>query len=218
MTNIKIDDNTNSTPPKRIGLLDPKVMDGPTVPNTVHDIFRSNHKVFLTYHTMSTPFFLFNTVGSVVGAGIYGFGLRTIPARLIAPTLLTSSTSTLAVLTSTTGLGFGCLGTALGLAALSSIARKGENATPIPFTDEGVEQRANGLAHNFKVRIIDLSCWSGMGIAATALVVAGGPSKLKLCTGTLGVVQALSLGSALGGLGAIGCLYSMSMNDEDDDE
>jgi hypothetical protein len=94
---------------------------------------------------------------------------------------------------------------------------KGENATPIPYNDEGVQQRVNGLSHNFMVRIIDLSCWSGMGIAATALLVAGGPSKLRLCTGALGVAQALSLGSAFGGFGAFGCLYSLRMKDNFDE-
>lgn len=217
MTIINSNGNAKATPPERIGLLDPKVMDGPKVPYTVHDMLLSNPKAFLTYHVMSTPFFLFNTMGSVVGAGLYGIGLRTIPARLIAPAFITSSTSRLAVVTSATGLTFGCLGTLLGVAALSRVAMKGEDATPIPYNDEGVQQRVNGLSHNFMVRVVDLSCWSSMGIAATALLIAGGPSKLKLCTGTLGVVQALSLGSALGGLGALGCLYSMRMKDEDDE-
>lgn len=217
MTIINSNGNAKATPPERIGLLDPKVMDGPKVPYTVHDMLLSNPKAFLTYHVMSTPFFLFNTMGSVVGAGLYGIGLRTIPARLIAPAFITSSTSRLAVVTSATGLTFGCLGTLLGVAALSRVAMKGEDATPIPYNDEGVQQRVNGLSHNFMVRVVDLSCWSGMGIAATALLIAGGPSKLKLCTGTLGVVQALSLGSALGGLGALGCLYSMRMKGEDDE-
>lgn len=217
MTIINSNGNAKATPPERIGLLDPKVMDGPKVPYTVHDMLLSNPKAFLTYHVMSTPFFLFNTMGSVVGAGLYGIGLRTIPARLIAPAFITSSTSRLAVVTSATGLTFGCLGTLLGVAALSRVAMKGDDATPIPYNDEGVQQRVNGLSHNFMVRVVDLSCWSGMGIAATALLIAGGPSKLKLCTGTLGVVQALSLGSALGGLGALGCLYSMRMKGEDDE-
>lgn len=217
MTIINSNGNAKSKPPERIGLLDPKVTDGPKVTYTVHDMLLSNPKAFLTYHVMSTPFFLFNTMGSVVGAGLYGIGLRTIPARLIAPAFITSSTSRLAVVTSATGLAFGCLGTLLGVAALSRVAMKGEDATPIPYNDEGVQQRVNGLSHNFMVRVVDLSCWSGMGIAVTALLIAGGPSKLKLCTGTLGVVQALSLGSALGGLGALGCLYSMRMKGEDDE-
>ncbi len=207
----------SSAPPERTGLLDPKTMDGPKVPFTVYDVFRSSPKSFLTYHATSTAFFVFNTMGSVIGAGLYGLGFRTVPARLIAPTLMASSTSSLAVMTSTTGLAFGCIGIVLGIGKLSQIAMKGENATPIPYNDEGVQQRVNGLSHNFMVRLLDLSCWSGIGLAATVLLLAGGPSKVKLCAGTLGAVQALSVGSAIGGLGAFGCLYILRMKDKDEE-
>lgn len=207
----------STTPPERTGLLDPKTMDGPKVPFTVNDVFRSSPKLFLSYHVASTPFFVFNTMGSVIGAGLYGLGFRTVPARLIAPTLIASSTSSLAVMTSTTGLAFGCLGVVLGIGKLSQVAMKGENATPIPYNDEGVQQRVDGLSHNFMVRLLDLSCWSGIGLAATVLLLAGGPSKVKLCAGTLGAVQAVSLGSAIGGLGAFGCLYSLRMKGKDEE-
>jgi hypothetical protein len=218
MANINNGDESIAKRPERTGLLDPKIMDGPKVPVTVNDVFRNHPKLFLTYHVMSTPFDVFNTMGNVIGAGLYGLGLRTIPARIISPALITSSTSSLAVISSTTGLAFGCLGMVLGVGGLSQVIMKGENATPTPYNDEGVQQRVDGLSHNFMVRIIDLSCWSGMGLAATALLVAGGPSKLRLCTGALGVAQALSLGSAVGGLGAFGCLYSLRMKDNFDDE
>jgi hypothetical protein len=214
MSNINSRGDTSSTPVERTGLLDPTLMDGPRIPFTVHDFFHGNPKLFITYHVVTTSFFLFSTMGSVVGAGLYGLGLRTIPARLITPAVIASSTSTLAVITSTTGLAFGCLGMVLGVAKFSQIIRKGENATPIPYNDEGVQRRVNGLSHNFMVRVVDLSCWSGMGIAATALLIAGGPSKLKLCAGTLGVVQALILGSTLGGLGAFCCLYTIPLKDK----
>ena len=213
MSNINNSDDSISKPSARTGLIDPKIMDGPTVLFTVHDALRNYPKLFITYHAINTPFCIFNTMGNVIGAGLYGLGLRTILVRLISPSLITSSTSKLAVTTSTMGLAFGCLGMALGVGALSRVILKGENATPIPYNDEGVQQRVNGLSHNFMVRIIDLSCWSGMGLSATALIVAGGPSKLKLCAGSLGVAQALSLGSALGGIGAFGCLYSLRMKD-----
>ena len=217
MSSTNDGDDIKSKPSERVGLLDPKIMDGPKVPFTVHDLFRNNPKASLTYHVMCTPFCVFNTMGNVVGAGLYGLGLHTIPVRIISSALMTSSTSSLAVVSSTTGLAFGCVGMVLGIGKLSQVIMKGENATPIPYNDEGVQQRVNGLSHNFMVRIIDLSCWSGMGVAATALLVAGGPSKLKLCTGPLGVAQALSLGSAFGGLGAFGCLYSLRMNDKFDE-
>jgi hypothetical protein len=199
---------------QKVGLLDPKTMDGPAVSYTVHDLFRSNPKLFLTYHVASTPFDVFNTIGVILGTGLYGCGVRA-PAAVVAQA---GNTSAVAIMSSTTGLTLGCIGMVLGLTKLSMIASQGENATPIPYNDDGIQQRVNGLSHNFMVRIIDLSCWSGMGLAATALIVAGGPSNLKLSTGTLGIFQALSLGSALGGLGAFGCLYSVHRRNKMDDE
>jgi hypothetical protein len=195
-----------SSDPKKKGLLDPKTMDGPVVPVTVHDLLRPFPYLFLTYHVATTGSFLLNTVGVVVGTGLYGCGVRHLPwiASAAAP-------SSWAALSGTTGLALGGVGVVAGLAALAGIAAKGENASPIPFTSDGVQQRADGLKHNFMVRLVDLSCWTGMGLAATAVLVAGGPAKLKLSAGALGVMQALSLGSALGGLGAFGCLYSLRL-------
>jgi hypothetical protein len=195
-------------------VVDPKLMVDPTVQYTVHDLLRSHPKLFLTYHVISTPFDVFNTIGVVSGAGLYGIGFRSVPERLISSKFMMSTTSRLAVMSATTGLAFGCVGMALGATALTNLAMKGESATPTPFNEDGIKQRVNGLAHNFMVRVFDLSCWSGIGLASLSLLIAGGPSKLKLCSGTLGVLQALSLGSALGGLGAVGCVYSMRTKDK----
>jgi len=97
-------------------------------------------------------------------------------------------------------------------------ARQGESASP-PWNDEGIQQRVDGLSHNFKVRVLDLSAWAGVGVAAGAMVLAGGPKKFKFSPGILGVMQGLSLGSALGSLGAIGCIFSTRPKfDEDEDE
>ena len=177
------------------GLLDPKEMDGPVIKNTVADLLKSNPELFMTYHVMSTPFGLFNTVGVLLGGGLYGLGVR-------RPS---SFPSALAMM-GTAGLITGCGGMLLGLGGLAKTVQKGEAATP-PWNADGIQQRIDGLSHNFKVRVLDLSVWSGMGLAVGALVLSGGPSKLKLSGGALGALQALSLGSALGGLGAFGCIY-----------
>lgn len=174
-------------------LLDPKAMDGPVIKNTVADLFKSNAKSAVIYHVMSTPFAVFNTIGVPLGGGLYGLGFRPFSSAL--------------AMMGTTGLVAGCGGMLLGLAGMSAIAAKGEAASP-PWTDDGIQQRVDGLSHNFKVRVLDMSVWGGVGLAAGALVLAGGPSKLVLSGGTLGVMQALSLGSAIGGLGAFGCIYS----------
>lgn len=182
--------------------MDPKSMDGPVVKYTVNDLFKNNPKLFITYHAMTTPLVLFNTVGVVVGGGLYGLGLRPYSSALS--------------MMGTTGSIAGCGGMLLGLAALTSIAQNGEAASP-PWNDDCVQMRVDGLSHNFKVRVWDVSLWSGMGLATGALLLAGGPAKLKLSGGTLGVVQALSLGSAVGSLGALVSIYStLPTKDEDD--
>jgi hypothetical protein len=184
------------------GLLNARAMDGPVIKNTVADVFKSNPKVAVTYHVMSTPFSLFNTAGVLLGGGLYGAGFRPLPSAL--------------AMMGTTGVVAGSLGMVLGLAAMSGIAAKGEAASP-PWNQDGIQQRVDGLSHNFKVRVLDLSAWSGMAVAAGALLFAGGPSKLKLSAGPLGVLQALSLGTALGSFGAFGCMYSNRPSEEDDE-
>jgi hypothetical protein len=66
-----------------------------------------------------------------------------------------------------------------------------------------------------------MSVWSGLSLAAGALILAGGPVKLGLSKGVGGVLQALSLGSAAGSLGAFGCIYSnkptVKVNDDEDE-
>ena len=70
--------------------------------------------------------------------------------------------------------------------------------------------------------MIDLSSWGGIGLAAGGLMLAGGPSRLKLSPGLLGFGQAVSLGSLVGAVSAFGCIYSMMNHtapaDEDDSD
>jgi hypothetical protein len=61
--------------------------------------------------------------------------------------------------------------------------------------------------------MIDLLLWSGIGLFAGMLMVAG-PGKLKLSPGVLGVFQGVSLGSAVGSIGAIGCIFSTATKEE----
>jgi hypothetical protein len=211
----KQDNNPTTRSSERIGLLDPKTMDGPSIPYTVNDLFRSSPRLFLTYHAVSTGCHVFNTMGVVLGSALYSVGAR-VPSRLIGASLMTASTSPFLVMSSTTGLALGSLGMVLGAAAIAGKTMQGENCEPLPMNEEGIQQRVNGLSYNFMVRLLDVSCWSGIGLAATALLITGGPSKLKLCTGTLGVVQALSLGSAIGGVGAFGYLKVMRVNEDNE--
>ena len=70
------------------------------------------------------------------------------------------------------------------------------------------------LQQGFKVRVIDLSVWSGIGLAIVALIGIGGPIRMKLSPGALGAMQAVGLGSAMGSMGAIGCILSATPNND----
>jgi hypothetical protein len=133
---------------------------------------------------------------------LYGLGWRRFPSIFAAM--------------GSAGLVAGGVGVLMGLGGMQNKAKKGEKASP-PWNEEGIQQRVDGLSHNFNVRVIDLSVWSGIGLAAGALVVAGGPSRMKLSPGALGAMQAVSLGSALGSLGAIGCIFSTRPKEDEDE-
>jgi hypothetical protein len=184
-------------------LPDPKSMDGPKVSWTPFDTFKPNPKSAMTYHVMAAGYSAFNPLGATAGAVLYGLGWRRFPTLMAAM--------------GSAGLAAGGVGMLMGLGGMQSTAKKGEKAS-IPWTEEGIQQRVDGLSHNFKVRVIDLSVWSGIGLAAVSLVAGGGPRRLNLSPGLLGVMQAISLGSALGSLGAIGCIYSTSRKEGEDED
>ena len=186
---------------------DPLVdMNGPQVPWTVADLLRQqSNELQMTYHVLSTPWDVFTPVGGLLGAALYG-------TRLWRPY------PTLAATMGTTSLFLGGVGMAVGYAGLKGTMAKGETATP-PWTPDGIQNRVDGLHHNFKVRVLDKSAWSGMGVAAGVVLLAGGPVKLGLSPGLLGTMQALCLGSSLGSLSAFGCIYAtLPKKDDDDDE
>jgi hypothetical protein len=80
------------------------------------------------------------------------------------------------------------------------------------FANEaGIQARVDGLSHNFKVRILDKSVWSGIGLATGCLVLVGGPKNVELNGRMLGIAQALVLGSSVGSLGALACIASTAM-------
>jgi hypothetical protein len=188
-------------------LLDPKTMDGPVVKTTVADIFKPFPTLFLTYHSMESGFGYLSLVGALTG-GASHYIARNRPFPHAIQTIGTGSV-----------IG-GCVGMALGLAAVAGIASKGPEASP-PWTMEGKQQRIDGLSHNFKVRVLDLGVWSGLSFAAGTLAVMGGPMKLRFSAGPLGVAQALCIGSAAGSILSIGCVAyheSKLLQDDDDDD
>jgi len=186
-------------------LLDPKSMDGPEVKHTVADLFDINDKTFLTYHVASSGFDALGTAGCILGGALYGVGLYRSPPSVFA------AMGTAGLIGSATGMAF-------GLSRIVSLASKGESAKPIPWTPDGIHQRTDGLRHNFIVRVMDQSAWLGVGLAAGALLYTGGPTKLKLSPGILGVGQAMSLGTSLGMLGAVGCVMTTKPSRDTDSD
>eukprot|EP00956_Cyclotella_meneghiniana_P044682 scaffold330268_cov73-Cyclotella_meneghiniana.AAC.3 len=157
----------------------------------------------MTYHVMLSGYSALTPMGAAAGGLFHTIGLwRRYPSVFASM----GSASLLA----------GGVGIIIGLNGMSSTARKGKKASP-PWDDVGIQTRVDGLSNNFNVRVIDLSCWCGMGLSALSLIGAGGPSRMKLNPGVFGVMQAVGLGSALGSLGAIGCiLLTTSLNDQDE--
>ena len=181
-------------------------MDGPVVKWTVNDLASSSNELFMTYHVMGAGWDALSPAGCLLGGVLYTTGIfRKSPGVL-------ATCGTVGFLT-------GCAGMALGLAKMTSTAAQGEAATP-PWTDDGLQNRVDGLKHNFKVRVLDLSAWTGMGVATLAMAGLGGPAALGLSSGALGAIQGLTLGSSAGSVSAFACIYAslMKKNDEDHDE
>ena len=161
-----------------------------TVKWTVADLFKVNNKLFMTYHVMGSGYDYLTPVGCLLGA----IGLP-----------YTSKFSNLTRLQAagTGGLIGGGTGMALGLLLMTSIANAKE--PKIPWNEDGIQMRVDGISHNYKVRAMDLGVWIGVAAAGVGLMAVGGnPTKLGLSAGAFGKLQALSLGSAAGSLGAIG--------------
>lgn len=167
-------------------------MDGPTVPWTVGDLFMWNKRVFMFYHVTTHGYNYLTPIGCLVGAALP----------------LTSKFSAVPRLQcmGNGGLVGGAAGAMLGLALMRKIANSESAKTP--WDDEGIQQRVDGLSHNYMVRSMDLGVWAGIVGAGAALVYAGGPTKLGLAKGALGSMQAVSLGSLAAWAGTMGIIMA----------
>jgi hypothetical protein len=162
----------------------------PKVGWTVADLF-PGQRPFLAYHVAGAGYDLLTPVGVAIGGVLHA-------SKLYQPYATMWQTA------GTAGLIGGTVGMVLGTTRLAVTAVKGENASP-PWDEEGIQKRVDGLHDNFKVRVMDKSVWMGMGAAAAAMYVAGGPQKCGLSPGYLGIAQGLSLGSAMGSVSATAC-------------
>jgi hypothetical protein len=162
-------------------------MDGPSISWTVADLFKVNNKLFMTYHVTASGCDYLAPLGCAVGA-------------LALPNISRFSNLTRLQAAGTGGLMLGGTGMGLGLIAMINIATS--KNPRIPWDDDGIQMRVDGLSHNYRVRALDLGVWLGVAAAGATLVYAGGPTKLGLSPGNFGKMQALALGSAVGSVGA----------------
>ena len=160
------------------------------VKHTIGDLLKSHPKFFLTYHVLDAGYDILTPLGVVIGgAAYYGLGFKPFDTPLATM--------------GTAGLVGGSTGMLLGTLRLIKTAATADN-----WNETGIEKRVDGLSHNFKIRVLENSVWGGLGLAAAALYVAGGPQKVGFSPGALGVAQGLSLGSAVGSVAGMACIAS----------
>jgi hypothetical protein len=176
-------------------------MDGPRISWTVADLLngRTNPKTALTYHVMSSGFAAFTPIGIVAGALVRGAGFRKYPALVTM-----GSTACL----------MGCFGAFFGYMGMRQASMSANENDKVPnWDEEGLQMRMDGINHNFKCRLLDLGCWVGIASSAGTLLYTGGPSKIGLSRGPLGIAQGISLGAGAAGFFTMAYLAKM-MADE----
>ena len=160
-------------------------MDGPSISWTVNDLFKFDNRTFLLYHCMSSGFDVLTPIGGILGA----FALpRTSKFSNLTRLQAAGTGSAIA----------GGLGLSLGALALVGVAYSKD--PPLPFDDDGIQTRVDGLSHNYGVRARDLGVWIASAAAGGAMLAAGGPVRLGLSPGTMGIIQVLALGSMTGSI------------------
>ena len=163
-------------------------MDGPSISWTVNDLFKYNNRVFLLYHCMSSGFDVLIPVGGLIGA----FALpRTSKFSHLTRLQAAGTGSALA----------GGLGMSLGALAMLRVAYSKD--PPLPFDDDGIKTRVDGLSHNYGVRVRDLGVWIASAAAGGAMLAARGPVPLGLSPGAMGLIQGLALGSMTGSIASV---------------
>ena len=160
---------------------DSSSMDGPYCKYTANDIFGFNSKLYLTYHVMGAGYDFLSPVGCLVGGVALPYFSR-----------FKDLTRLQAV--GTGGIIGGTVGMTCGLLLLGGMSQS--KNPKIPFDDDGIDTRVNGLKYNYSVRTLDLGVWLGILGAGGALAYNQmDPTKLGLSTGTLGKLQAVGLAS-----------------------
>lgn len=167
-------------------------MDGPEVKWTVNDLFsESSDETFMAYHVASAGWDFMAPAGCMLGGILYS-AWRPLPfLQMIG----------------TGGLIAGCAGMCFGTMGMAQAKSKGELAKPLPWNEDGVKMRVDGLKHNYTVRIFDKCAWIGIAAGGALVALSRGPTRLGLSRGLLGTAQALTLGSSLGSFAAAGLAF-----------
>ena len=173
-------------------------MDGPYVPYAPADAFSGSSIPYLTYHVAQAGFSFISPIGAVIGA--------IVPS--IAKTRVTRIQSI--ALGSLIAGGAGAL---LGVGGLVRTAYSDSNK--VPWNDEGIQQRVDGLSYNYHVRAVDMGSAIGAGVGLFARTAFIPPTALS-------VPQAMALGVVLGSIGANGFVLQQKRSEakefEQDDE
>jgi hypothetical protein len=168
------------------------------------------HGTAVTYHSLTAGHHVLAPLGAAVGCAC---GLA-----LLASSQGTGSsgnnnsgwTEGLLRAAGSSAFGAGCVGTVLGAYKQSKIVWGADRreSDPSPWTDDCIKQRAEALSANFPVRVMDLSVFAGTGLALGVILCKGGPSRVGLSPGIWGAVQTIGLGTTVGSLSAMGCIYA----------
>jgi hypothetical protein len=165
-------------------------MDGPSVPFAPNDLLKFNSNLFLLYHVMGSGYDYLTPLGCIIGS-------------VAIPALVPKFKDLTRLQAAGTGaIWAGGAGMSLGLLGL--ISARYAKEPRFPWDKAGIQNRVDGLSHNYIVRSMDLGVWLGVVAAAATLAYKGGPTELGLSAGPLGKWQAIGLGSAAASVLSIG--------------
>lgn len=158
-------------------------MDGPSVPFAPNDLLTFNNDLFLTYHVMGSGYNYMTPVGCLIGS----VALPLLPKFQNLTRLQAAGTGAIYA---------GGAGMTLGLLAM--LKHRTAKEPKMPFDQAGMQNRVDGLRHNYRVRCMDVGVALGVVAAGATLAYKGGgnPTTLGLSAGTMGTLQAIGLGSA----------------------
>ena len=166
------------------------------IPWTIADLFAEPPALAVFYHSIGTPYDILTPTGAIFGAFAHP---------------LVFSSSPFWEVVANGGLTVGFTVMASGAIACARVALKGEQASP-PWDAQGIADRKLRLKANHSIRALDAGVWTGTFAGAALAAIVGGPAQLGLSDGTIGVLQALCLGSIAGSILTMGTILTKRSN------